>query len=292
MFAFIIRLSIILSIIYSIERYTHGQIPVNATNMGDISVNQNLSNDELFETPEIIIESSDPEFITVPRYHNLLSDCIYSDVLSHSKDNPFGNAHGRYTNVHETAHGIHSELRNQYRNNYNAFYCLKGQAVLLKNPNLKIRHVSKYIPSVLRSSRYKTYFINQLSDWDDVPTYILDEWNCYLLGAECAVDDHYRQRDLDHTDAVSGAFEFSIYSVALAMAIKDIDTEYWSSYPQFKKFIRYNLHRSSKAFETGSLVPAFRYKEQDRLQQALLNDPDAEPIRLFLKNEFDGIFLK
>ena len=249
------------------------------------------------EEAKIVPDSKEPslEFIKLPKYRSLDSNSIYSDVLSHSKQKPYGDKHGRYTNVHETAHGIHSELRNEHQSLFdypiNAFYCLDGKAVILPEPKIKLRHVSKYIPEILRSYRHKTYLIEQLKYWDDQPTYLLDEWSCYLLGSECAVDDHSNNMPLEKTDAISGSLEFSIYSIALAISIKEHDANYWENTPQFKEFVKYNLVRSEKVFNTGCDIPAFQYKEQDRLREALLNHPDAEPIRTFLKTEFDGIFV-
>jgi hypothetical protein len=235
------------------------------------------------------------DFLFVPKYRNLSGNDVYSDVLNHSKQQPHGDKDGRYTNVHETAHGIHNELRQKYKpllkKSVNGFYCLDSKCVIVDDPNIKIRHVQRYIPEVLRSSRYKLYLEDQLVYWDDVPTYILDEWNSYVLGAECAVDDFKRNRQLEKTNAVSGALEFGIYSTALAMAVKENDPVFWETNTQFKGFIKYNLIRSERAFSAGADVPEFRNKEQDRLQQALLNHKDAEPIRQFLKTEFDGIFV-
>ena len=235
------------------------------------------------------------DLVKIPKHRTWDVYDVYSDVLSHSLDKPFGDNHGRYTNVHETAHSIHSQLRKIYKplfkKSVNGFYCLDGQCAIVEDPNIKIRHVQKYIPDILKSSRYKLYLVEQLQYWDDVPTYILDEWNCYVLGAECAVDDAKRKRALEKTNAVSGAIEFSIYATALAMAVKNHDPLFWETNNQFKAFIKYNLLRSERAFSAGAGIPEFANKEQDRLQQALLNHPDAEPIREFLKNEFDGIFV-
>jgi hypothetical protein len=251
-------------------------------------------------TNEIIPVSVTPKeyvlnLLPVEKYRNLEPKDIYTDVLNHSKMKPHGDQHGRYTNVHETAHGIHSELRKTYRlllkKSINVFYCLNGQCAVVENPNIKMRHVQRYVPEVLRSSRYKLYLVDQLIYWDDTPSYILDEWNCYVLGAECAVDDAKRKRELEKTNAVSGSLEFSIYSVALCMAVKENDPIFWENNKQFKAFVKYNLLRAERVFNTGVSIPEFHYKEQDRLQQTLLNHPDAEPIREFLKNEFDGIFV-
>lgn len=249
----------------------------------------------LFSHSLFAYDSEGIEFITVPKYRSIDSGCVYADVLNHSKQKPHGDQDGRYTNVHETAHGIHNELRNHYRSiiksPINVLYCLNGKAVIVDDPNIKMRHVSPYVPEVLRSSRFKLYLVKQLEYWDDTPTYIFDEWTCYVLGAECAVDDSRRGRTLEKTNAVSGALEFSIYSVAFAMAVKEHDPLFWKNNSHFKAFIKYNLIRSERVFNAGAGVPEFRNSEQDRLQQALLKDKDAEPIRQFLKNEFDGIFV-
>ncbi|NDD85833.1 hypothetical protein EBZ38_16350, partial [bacterium] len=120
---------------------------------------------------------------------------------------------------------------------------------------------------------------------------ILDEWNCYILGAECAIDDYNNNLPLEKTNAVSGALEFSIYTAAFALAIKNINPVFWENNTQLKCFIKYNLIRAEKVFNTGSGIEHFHYGEQDRLLQALLKHPDAQGIRDFLKLEFDGIFV-
>ncbi|NDG30447.1 hypothetical protein EB118_10295 [bacterium] len=249
----------------------------------------------LFSHSLFAYDSEGIEFITVPKYRSIDSGCVYADVLNHSKQKPHGDQDGRYTNVHETAHGIHNELRNHYRSiiksPINVLYCLNGKAVIVDDPNIKMRHVSPYVPEVLRSSRFKLYLVKQLEYWDDTPTYIFDEWTCYVLGAECAVDDSRRGRTLEKTNAVSGALEFSIYTAAFALAIKNINPVFWENNTQLKCFIKYNLIRAEKVFNTGSGIEHFHYGEQDRLLQALLKHPDAQGIRDFLKLEFDGIFV-
>lgn len=235
------------------------------------------------------------DLLSIPKHRDLPGKNIYSDVLNHSRQKPHGDQDGRYSNVHETAHGIHSELRSLFKplfkKSVNGFYCLNGKCAIVEDPNIKIRHVQKYVPHVLQSARYKLYLIDQIKYWDDTPTYILDEWNCYILGAECAVDDARNNLELEKTNAVSGALEFSIYSVALAIAVKEHDPVFWHTNEQFKSFIKYNLIRAEKVFSAGADIPEFQNKEQDRLQEALLNHKDAESIREFLKTEFDGIFV-
>jgi hypothetical protein len=244
------------------------------------------------------ILSSDLEFIDVSKYRNIAepSYSIYNDVLSHSRELPFGNHNGRYTNVHETAHSIHNELRNTYKallknNKLNVIYLLDSQAAIVYDPNISIKMIQPYVNPSLRSTRYRLYLEKQTEFWNDYPTYILDEWNCYILGAECAIDDFLQNKPLEKTNAISGALEFSIYTLAMCLAIKDHDPLYWESHNQFKALVRYNLIRSDRVIRLGFDLPEFQYREQDRLRATLLKHEDSEPIRHLLKTEFDSILL-
>ena len=238
------------------------------------------------------------EFIDVSKYRNIEESnySIYADVLSHSRELPFGNQHGRYTSVHETAHSIHNELRNEYKillknNKLNVIYLLNSQAAIVHDPNITIEMVQPYVSPSLRSMRYKLYLEKQLEFWNHYPTYLLDEWNCYILGAECAVDDFLQKKPLEKTNAISGALEFSIYTLAMCLAIQDHDPVYWKSHTQFKALVRYNLMRSERVLRLGSDIPEFQYREQDRLRAVLLRHEEAEPMRRLLKTEFDAILL-
>ena len=72
-----------------------------------------------------------PTFVMVPEFRSSIEDSVYGDILSHSDKAPFGDSAGRATNSHETAHGIHSYLRNKYTvmkdgklERFNGFYVL------------------------------------------------------------------------------------------------------------------------------------------------------------------------
>ncbi len=236
-------------------------------------------------------------FIKIPK-HRIIEDkgIIYKDVLEYSKQEPFGDDGGRNINVHETAHGIHSDLRNEYQKKLgyelNALYCLDGNIILIREPSITMRHVMNFVPEKLRSYRWKLYFVQQLSDWNDKPTYILDEWISYILGSKCAVDDHQKGINTHKSDAVSGCLDFSIYSVAFAMAVKKHDPEYWNNNPDFKETIRYHLIQAEKTLGQGLDISAFNSVGQDELYNNLLNDPNSEELREFILTEFDGIFIK
>lgn len=225
-----------------------------------------------------------PEFVMVSDFKPAAS--VYEDVLSLIKS-PFGDAHGRSTNVHETAHVFHSEERRK-RPGHNAFYCLEGRIVVLPEPAITMRHVR--VPDVLKTSKWKIYFQEQLPQWNDVPTYPLEEWTAYILGAECAVQDHERGLPAEKSDCVSGCLEMGIYSIATAMTVKELDPGYWKSQPNFRKLIKFNLWRSEIVFFGGRKV--FPSERQEKLLKAFREHEDATQIRNFMSEEFGRFFLE
>jgi hypothetical protein len=215
---------------------------------------------------------------------------VYNYVLT-SFSKPFGNEHGRSTNVHETVHGINNALSNS-RKGYRSFYCGTGRSVWLKEPNIKMTDITPNIPDVLKEYRYTLYFVSQLKYWEDVGLYPLDEWSAYISGAECAVDDYTQNMlsDKFKSDSVSGALEFSVYCTALAKTVKEKDTKYWNDYPEFKNTIYFFLVRAEKVFFEGRYI--FPSERQELLLNILQNNSKAKPIRDFLIEEFDGIFIQ
>jgi hypothetical protein len=231
------------------------------------------------------------KLIKLKKYKNFSETSIYNEVMNYSESPPFGDEHGRSTNVHETVHGINSYIRNKfYKDKINGFYAGSGYGILVKNPKLRLRQIKDYVPLSLRGYRFNLYFEKQLGDWDDTPTYHIDEWSAYIAGAECAVDDANRDISFkERSDSVSGALEFSIYCTALAMATKDLDKTYWDSEEQLKQTINYFLIKAEKVFFEGQKL--FPSKAQDLLLYNLRNSTDAKPIRDFLITEFGGIFV-
>ena len=117
--------------------------------------------------------------------------------MSHSEEVPFGDRAGRSTNAHETGHGIHSYLRNKYTaelgKRVNGFYGLSGRGIIVQEPNIRKSQVNRFIPSSVRGYRFPLYLERQ-KEWDDTPLYIYDEWNAYVLGGKCCVDDYQARR--------------------------------------------------------------------------------------------------
>lgn len=269
---------LIVLFIISISSAIYANEPVNIKTLEDMSARS---------TPVYI------PMIRLKDFHNLPKNTVYSQILSYSMDKPFGDHHGRITNVHETVHGINNYLNNSFRKEkVRGFYASNGRAILLQQPtSIKLADIIPYIPDILKEYRYKTYFVESLKPWNDVPFYAIDEWSAYIAGAECALDDYKNKVPAkERLDSVSGALEFSIYCVALSMCIKQQDPNYWHTYPEFKNSIHYYLVKSEKLFFEGKDI--FPFARQNTLLINLQNHTDAMYIRNFLITEFEGIFIR
>jgi hypothetical protein len=235
-----------------------------------------------------------PEFVKIPVYRHIIDDTVLSDVISRSKSQPFSFG-TRSTRSHETTHGINSELRNFYTNSLqkkvNGFYVLEGRGVIIEEPNIKKSQVNKFVPENLKSYRWKTYFVSQ-DYWEDRPLYIMDEWSAYIIGGKSCVQDYKSGIYKDGwTDGVSGCLDFSIYTLALCMAIKEHDPEYWNNNKQFKSFVFWQLNEAYKTFMEGRKIDSFKWDKQDFLLKELINSPEGEPFRKMLEKDFNGIWL-
>jgi hypothetical protein len=244
----------------------------------------------------VVVPNNKPVFLyPVIQYRNIEENTIYGDVFNHSKQEPYTKSNRRI-NVHETSHGITSELRNHYerlwKQKLNVFYVLDGKCIILNESNITMSHVIEYIPPILRSYRYNLYFIEQTKNWNDMPSYIIDEWNSYILGSKCAVQDFNNGLITENVDAVSGCLDFSIYAICFAMAVKDHDKEYWENYGEFKESVKFLLIQAEKTFNEGMKIKNFVTATQLKLLNDLRTHKDAEKIRQFLIDEFDGIFVK
>jgi hypothetical protein len=236
-----------------------------------------------------------PEFVEVPVFRESEQGSIYGDVLSHSQERPFGDHSGRFTNVHETGHGIHSYLRNKYtdhlKNRVNGFYGLNGRGIIVEEPSIVKSQINDFVPKSVRGYRFSLYLDGQKA-WEDTPLYIYDEWNAYVLGGKCCVDDFQSSRYRGgNVDGVSGCLEFSIYSIAVCMAVKEHDPSYWENNKQFRAFTIWNLKESYKTFMVGRVMDKFKWDKQDAMLNALLTAKDADPMRKFIQQNLEGVWL-
>lgn len=266
-------------------RHKHVVTPVVETIQGPVPIEP--------ETPKQKVEAV-PQFVEIPVFRKS-ENSVYGDVISHSQEKPFGDHAGRSTNAHETGHGIHSYLRNKYSSELNkkvnGFYCLQGRGSIVEEPKIRKNQVKRFVPASLRGYRYPLYLERQ-KEWDDTPLYIYDEWNAYVLGGKCCVDDMQNNKYTGgNVDGVSGCLEFSIYSTALCMAVKEYDPSYWENNKQFRDFTIWNLRESYKTFMVGRVMDKFKWDKQDAMLKSLLTSSDAEPMRNFLKENLEGVWL-
>jgi|694.fasta_scaffold55069_6 hypothetical protein len=235
-----------------------------------------------------------PEFIQVPEYRPRLDNSILSDIKSHVKYQPV-NSGARHTQAHEIAHFIHSDLRKAYYNPsmlVNGFYGLDGRGVLIEEPKFLKSKINEFVPQNLRSHRWQIYFQGK-SDWNDQPLYILDELTCYVLGGKVCVEDYKKGVYTGGwVDGVSGCLDFSIYTVALCLAVEKHDPDYWKNNLQFKSFVTWQLKQACDTFIEGREIDVFKWDKQDLLLKELLTSQEAEPYRQMLKNHFEGIWLE
>lgn len=231
-----------------------------------------------------------PNMIDVEKVSDRVrEDSIYADIINHSR-NPVL-SHDRDTNAHETTHMINSDIRNSQGARKNGFYIPGGKGVVVDEPKFRKRDCIPFLPQSIRSYRYNLYIQGQ-TDWDDMPTYIFDEWVAYVNGAAVSVEDvENNKHDGQWTDAVSGCLGFSIYAVSIAMACEKNDPNYWNSNQQFKDFIYWHLKRSHEVFEKGHTMQQFKWDKQEKLYANFLNDSAAAPMREFIRKHFDGTWL-
>ncbi len=256
------------------------------------------SNLKQIETAEKIRSKPTLEFVNVPVSRTIAeTGTIYADVLSHSIAAPFGDKNGRVTNVHETTHQINSEVRNANGKDaahlVNAFYCLNGKAVLIEEPTLLKSDINKYVPEQLRGPSFPLYLESQMH-WNNRPLYILDEFAAYVLGGKCAVDDIQTGRlgvQTTKLGSVRHCLEFSIYSSALCMAVKEkLPFVYWNEKHQLRAFVSYMLREANATFLLGHNRPElYTSPEQKQLLKNLLTSQDADVVKLrdFMRAELD-----
>lgn len=200
----------------------------------------------------------------------------------------------RITWGHETTHGINSYLRN-YLNGTgkkaNGFYLMKDRyALVVEPPTVRLADVGPYVPASLRGSRYQTYLVQQVSGWDDTPTYVFDEWVAYTNGSEVGVELAKGGSWTTWRDGVAGTLEFTVYALALGLAVEKLDAAYSTSYPQFREFLAWSSERAMNLYRAGSVLPVFAWATQDAYLAAWKTEADAVPLRNFARRAFGGVY--
>jgi hypothetical protein len=201
----------------------------------------------------------------------------------------------KVTHGHETSHGIHSHIRNHLNDTgqrANGFYVLDDRAVLVVEPPIRKSQVAPFVPQALRGSRFGTYVTGQVA-WDDRPLYIWDEWNAYVNGSEVAID--LFQRGLWNQggrDAVSGQLEFTVYALALAMAVEQNAPEYFEQNAQFREFLAFNTQRAMDLFRAGTAMQPFARADDTRYYEKLRTGPEGADLRAFAERLFGAAWAR
>jgi hypothetical protein len=135
--------------------------------------------------------------------------------------------------------------------------------------------------------------VQQAAQWDDTPTYVLDEAISYWNGGNVCLDDVKNGRwRSTQVDGISGCVDFSIYTVALCMAIKKGDPQYWEKNVQFRRFVVWYLRGAEATYREGSKYRELnQFPEQVKLLNSLKTSSDAAAMRAFIKEYLEGVWI-
>ena len=190
---------------------------------------------------------------------------------------------------HETTHGIHAHLRNNFDATgraTNAFYVLEGRAVFVVEPAIRKSEVAFFVPESLRGPRYELYVVGA-GEREDSPLYIWDEWVAYTNGGAVGVDRvHAGLWTEGWRDAVAGPLELTVYAIAVAMAVEELDPVYFREYRQFREFLAFHARRAMDIYREGAAMETFAAEEQETYLRALWESEDAEAMRAFVTRHF------
>lgn len=141
--------------------------------------------------------------------------------------------------AHELTHYLQNELRNATREVDNCFYVGKGSYIRLLEPNVTLRQVAAEIPESDRGMFYKTHFVDQLSQFNDRPLYVLDETCAFAIGWQYHLSTN--TSDKARKQAVR---EFVPYSRALLRAVRKHDPGY-KQLDELEAFVEWNARRAA-----------------------------------------------
>lgn len=233
---------------------------------------------------------------------------LLNDMINHTKDWESMMVRGSLTtSCHECSHMASAEIRNKnikfekisgsympqpiidegyFGEKHNGFYLFNNLAYKCLEPNIRKSDAAQYVHSQLKGFRYKTYITGQTA-WDDQPLYIVDEWNAYIAGAECAIEVGKKGITQNKgTDISSGPMEFLIYSCALILAIKKKDPEYFNRQVDFMQFFNHQYKRAVAASSGASEI--FPWDGTKKLLDAW-NSPICKEYRDLLQEDFKPI---
>ncbi len=213
-----------------------------------------------------------------------------TDVLRHLPLS-YGNTYydsDKVTYVHETTHGIQAHLRN-YKNDSgkkaNAFYVGANQWALVVEPAMLKTDANPYVPQSLRESRYSLY-LQGSTDWNDTPLYLFDEWVAYTNGTEAGLSLVKEGKWGGGWRDSFGSLEFTVYALAVGMAVEAKDPAYFSGYAQFREFLKWNTERAVSLYHQVKTLPEFKWDKMDQYYAKIQTGADAAQLRAFVKKTY------
>ena len=118
------------------------------------------------------------------------------------------------TSTHECIHWVNSQLRNRWGRP--CFYTGAGTFVLLRSePRTTLATVARQ--TQYRGGIYSLYLVEQQQDWNQQPSYLIDEWSAYLGASRVAI-----RQDPACWSEVLYALELAYYSSLLPESTKDV----------------------------------------------------------------------
>ncbi len=169
----------------------------------------------------------------------------------------------KVSHVHEGTHGINSRIRRLHRRP--GFYLLNGKALLLdKEPEGTLAGVAKAVPPSVRGSVYNLYLVEMRGDWNEQPSFLMDELTCYTNGAIARKELGIKNRK----ETIQYAAELIVYTSCIAYASGDNDI-------QLKETLRYLIERANR-------LGAREYLN--------LSDPDCDEYIQFLRRYFGPLW--
>ncbi|MBX3209392.1 MAG: hypothetical protein KF764_30445 [Labilithrix sp.] len=200
----------------------------------------------------------------------------------------------RITWGQQVSFGISSHLRFAYNvtgKPANGFYVMKDRATLVVEPAIRLEDVAPRVPASLRGPRYQPYLVTPTRDWNDTPTFVLEEWVSFTNGSEVGVG--LVAEGLWGTttrDAVGGTLELTVYALAFGRAVDELDPTYFTKNPLTREFLAWNAERAMGLYAEGMKVPAFADGANEAYRATWTKAADAAPLRNFARQLFGASY--
>lgn len=192
------------------------------------------------------------------------------------------------------SHGISSHLRFAYNvtgKPANGFYVMKDRATLVVEPAIHLADVAPRVPASLRGARFQSAVVGPVKDWNDMPTFILEQWIASTNGSEVGID--LVEQGLWGTttrDAVGATLELSVYALAFGLAVEQLAPTYFGQNPLTRELLAWNIERAMGVYAEGSKLAPFANAAQQDYATKWKTATDAAPLRNFARRLFGGTF--